>query len=82
MPGRLRAFLVVFAGFDQTLRSQTRVKSRAEIKRMVMLATTTELMGLSVVPPSLVVALLPYMVPNVVQWKRVDDPSAQVRVGC
>lgn len=59
--------LVLVAGLDQVLKSQTTVRTRAEVERIVMLSTSTNLVGLSLAPPSLALQLIPHFVPHVYQ---------------
>jgi hypothetical protein len=69
----IRQMVAALADFDQVLQSQTVVKTRHELERMVMLATLGELNGVSLAPPYLVLCLLPYFVPKVYQWRRLRD---------
>ena len=83
---RLQEAFLALSDFEQVIRSQTTLKTRDEIERIVMLATSADLMGLSLAPPSLTLRLLPYFTPKVYQWKRLTqgglDFSAAIKTGC
>jgi len=83
---RLQASLASIADFDQVRRSQTGVQTRLEVERIVMLAISGELAGVSLVPPELILGLLPFFVPSVYQWRRraygAADLTGEVPIGC
>lgn len=82
----LRVAVASVADFDQVLKSQTTVKTRAEIERIMMTALMGELIGASLAPPDLSLRLLPFFVPHVYQWRRAAsglyDFSDQINAGC
>lgn len=84
--GWLREGLAAVSGFEQALISQTTVRTRAELERIIMLGTTAELAGLSLAPPDLALRLLPHFVPHVYQWRRaaqhLDDLTDGLQPGC
>lgn len=83
---RVHFALAALAGFDQVMRSKTTVQTRDEVERIVMFATASELMAVSLVPPGLILRLLPYFVPKVYHWKRANqewtDFSSEIKGGC
>lgn len=46
------------------------LKRRAELERIFMLMTTGDLMGTPLSPPLDVLRLLPFMVPQILYWRR------------
>lgn len=83
---RLRELLLAWADFAQTLQSQTAVKTRDEVARMVMLDMLGGLHGTPVIPAPFRLRLLPYFVPKIYQWRRKRaesaDFSAEIKGGC
>lgn len=67
----LRSVVSGIADFDQALRSQTTVKARDELERIIMFSSASELAGVPIAPPSLQLRLLPYFVPKIYQWRRL-----------
>lgn len=45
-------------------------KERAEIERMFVLVVFGDLLGVPILPPFYTLRLLPYVVPNISNWKR------------
>jgi hypothetical protein len=82
----LQVAVAAVADFDQVLKSQTTVQTRAEMERMVMLSVAAELAGLSLAPADLALRLMPHFVPHVYQWRRVaqhpDDITGKLHPGC
>jgi hypothetical protein len=83
---QMRSTLAAIADFDQIRTSLVTVQTRLEVERMVMLATASELTGVSLAPPRLIIGLLPFFVPSVYQWRRrvygTADFSGDVPIGC
>lgn len=46
------------------------LKRRQELERLFMLVTTGDLMGASLMPPLNRLRLLPFMVPQILYWRR------------
>ena len=69
---RLSEILLSWADFAQALAAQTRVKTRNEVERIVMLEILGTLNGVPIVPPALTLRLLPYFVPKIYQWRRMN----------
>jgi len=83
---KLHDWVASVADFDQVLRSQVTVRTRAELERMVILCIALEMAGVSIAPPRLVAGLMPHFVPLIYQWRRavspLSDPSDNIRMGC
>jgi hypothetical protein len=82
----LQSAVVAVADFDQVLKSQATVQTRAEVERMVMLSVAAELAGFSLAPADLTLRLMPHFVPHVYQWRRIaqnlDDITGNLQPGC
>jgi hypothetical protein len=82
----LQVAVSAVADFDQVLKSQTTVQTRAEVEWMVMLSVAAELAGSSLVPADLTLRLMPHFVPHVYQWRRIaqklDDITGNLQPGC
>jgi hypothetical protein len=82
----LQAAVAGLADFDQVLKSQATVQTRAEVERMVMLSVAAELAGFSLAPADLTLRLIPYFIPHVYQWRRIDqkldDITGNLQPGC
>ena len=48
-----------------------RIKRRAEMERIFALILTMQLRGMPLLPSSYMLKLLPYMMPNLMYWKRM-----------
>jgi hypothetical protein len=63
----LRDFLYGFGGFEFERQA---VAMRASLETLFMTVTLGDIIGLPVIPPYYSLRLLPYVVPNIVPWKR------------
>lgn len=83
---RLQDSLASIADFSLVRKSQTTVRTRLEVERIVMLSIVGELSGVFVAPPQLVLGLLPFLVPSVFQWRRrvygFADLSGNAPISC
>ncbi len=82
----LQLAIAAVADFDQVLKSQATVQTRAEVERMVMLSVAAELTGFSLAPADLTLRLMPHFVPHVYQWRRLvqnlDDITGNLQPSC
>lgn len=83
---RVQQIVSALADFDQVRKSQVTVRTREELERFMMLSVSAEIVGVSISHPHLVLALMPYFVPNVYQWRRqvrgFADLSGEVPLSC
>ena len=49
-----------------------RMQQRAELERIFALLVNTELLGLPLLPPPCRLNLLPYLLPNLLYWRRMS----------
>lgn len=66
--GRMHQFLFG-AAMSWVLPPHT-MKRRDTLERMFMLMTVGDLMGVSLVPPPTALTLLPFVVPQILYWRR------------
>lgn len=82
----LQVVVTAMADFDQVLKSQVTVQTRAEVERIVMLSVAVELTGFSLAPADLTLRLMPHFIPHVYQWRRLDrhldDITDKLQPGC
>ncbi len=73
MPLRgLRRFLYRMAGFEQ-LQGEVRVRTLAEVERVLALELLLATFGLRGLPPRLGLRLLPHAVPPILRWRRSGE---------
>lgn len=67
---QFRRTLYLMAGFEQLLGEQS-LRTRAEMERLFVLALSSDAAGLPMLPAEQVVRLLPYLVPQILIWRRM-----------
>jgi hypothetical protein len=65
--GKLRDFLYGMYAYEFERQA---VEMRGELESAFMLITLGDMLGLPVIPPIYSLRILPYVVPNIAQWKR------------
>jgi hypothetical protein len=65
--GALREFLYGFVGYEFERQA---LELRGELESMFMLITLGDMLGVPVIPPLYSLRVLPYVVPNIANWKR------------
>ncbi len=78
--GRVRHLLYLMAGFEQLLNEQ-HLKTRDEMGRLFVLCLSADLAGVPLLPSTRALDLLPYVVPQIMGWRRAavlegEFPSA------
>ncbi len=48
-----------------------RIQQRAEMERIFALMLSTQLLGMPLLPPPYTLRLLPYLMPNLLYWRRM-----------
>ncbi len=66
---RVRRLLYLMAGFEQLLNEQ-HLKTRAEMGRLFVLCLSADLVGVPLLPSTRSLDLLPYVVPQIMGWRR------------
>ena len=64
---KLREFLHGFYAFEFERQA---LEMRGELESAFMLITLGDMLGVPVIPPIYSLRVLPYVVPNITQWKR------------
>jgi hypothetical protein len=65
--GKLREFLYGMYAYEFERQA---VEMRGELESAFMLITLGDMLGVPVIPPIYSLRILPYVVPNITQWKR------------
>jgi len=73
----LRHTLYLMAGFEHPL-GEGALRRRAELERLFVLALSGDLAGLPMLPSSHILALLPYVTPQIMTWRRLATVQGEL----